>query len=132
MIAIDSSAIVAIALVEPEAQLFSEIIASRRCMIGWPTVLECRMVLSGIREEAGLDVLDKLLGMPRLQTVAFDAVLYKAAADAFDRFGKGRGHPARLNFGDCMSYAVAKTKGVPLLYKGTDFAATDLAAALLP
>ena len=53
-----------------------------------------------------------------------------AASDAFDRFGKGIGHPAKLNFGDCMAYAVAKVHDVPLLYKGTDFAQTDIRPAL--
>ena len=54
---------------------------------------------------------------------------YELAAAAFDRYGRGRGHPAQLNFGDCMAYAVAKAHGVPLLYKGDDFARTDVASA---
>ena len=56
--------------------------------------------------------------------------MYAAATQAFDRFGKGRGHPAQLNICDCMAYAVASTHGVPLLFKGDDFAQTDIAPAL--
>jgi ribonuclease VapC len=56
--------------------------------------------------------------------------MYRIAIEAFDRFGRGRGHPAKLNFGDCMAYAVAKAHQVPLLYKGDDFAKTDIATAL--
>ena len=59
----------------------------------------------------------------------FTEAHFRLAAAAFDRYGRGR-HPAKLNFGDCMAYAVAKAHGVPLLYKGDDFARTDIAAAL--
>lgn len=130
MIAIDSSAVVAIALEEAEASLFVDMIAGTPCFLGWPTVLECHLVLSRIPQGRGLEVLDKVLNAPRLKTVAFDEILFTAARDAFTRYGKGCGHPAQLNFGDCMAYAVAKTKRVPLLYKGTDFASTDIDSAL--
>lgn len=130
MIAIDTSAIVAIALLEPEAHAFGEMITGTPCIIGWPTVVECHMVLSGIPRRRGLDTLDKALSSPRLTKVAFDDALYEAARDAFDRYGKGRGHRAQLNFGDCLAYAVAKAKDVPLLYKGTDFGRTDIRPAL--
>ena len=55
-----------------------------------------------------------------------DAAVAEDATDAFARFGKGTGHPARLNFGDCLVYAVAKRRGLPLLFKGDDFGHTDL------
>ncbi len=77
----------------------------------------------------GLDVLDKVLNAPRIEVVAFDQRIFENAREAFDRFGRGR-HPAKLNFGDCMAYAVAKAHDVPLLYKGDDFARTDIRAAL--
>lgn len=130
MIAIDSSAVVAIALQEAEANLFVDMVAGTPCVIGWLTVFECHLVLSGIPQGGGLEVLDKVLQAPRLNTVAFDGTPLAAASLAFTRYGKGRGHPAQLNFGDCMAYAVAKTKRVPLLYKGTDFASTDIDSAL--
>jgi ribonuclease VapC len=130
VIAIDTSAIVAIALLEPEALAFSEAITGMPCIIGWPTVLEAHMVLSGIPRRRGLDTLDKALSAPRLTVLPFDGLLYQAARDAFDRYGKGRGHRAQLNFGDCMAYAVAKARDVPLLYKGADFGRTDIRPAL--
>jgi ribonuclease VapC len=54
----------------------------------------------------------------------------RVALDAFDRYGKGRGHPAQLNMGDCFAYACARVEGAPLLYKGDDFGRTDILAAL--
>jgi ribonuclease VapC len=129
LIAIDTSAIVAIALREPEAQLFGDLIGSHECVIGWPTVLEAHLVLAKIPRKEGLRVLQKVLDAPRIRTVPFDQRTYQSAHDAFDRFGRGR-HPADLNFGDCMAYAVARAYDVPLLYKGADFALTDIAAAL--
>ncbi len=74
-------------------------------------------------------MLDKVLNAPRVDLVAFDRRLFENARNAFDLFGRGR-HKAKLNFGDCMAYAVAKVHDVPLLYKGDDFARTDIAAAL--
>jgi ribonuclease VapC len=66
----------------------------------------------------------------RLAIGVFDRMTARMAADAFLLYGKGRGHPAQLNFADCMSYAVAKHLGAPLLYKGSDFAHTDIESAL--
>jgi ribonuclease VapC len=129
VIAIDTSAIVAIALDEPEADQFEEMIAAERCLIGWPTVFEAHQVLSKIPRGQALRVLDKILTAPRLTEVDFGRVLFEQARSAFDRYGRGR-HKAKLNFGDCMAYAVAKAHGAPLLYKGTDFASTDVAPAL--
>ena len=65
-----------------------------------------------------------------MHPVAFNLPMYQLAQDAFKAFGKGKGHPAKLNFGDCMSYAVAKFHDVPLLFKGDDFRLTDIRAAL--
>lgn len=129
MIALDTSAIIAIALKEREARVFAEMIGSENCILGWPTVLESHMVLKSIPLRRGLDVLDMVLDAPRLRVVAFDQRLFEGARDAFDRFGRGY-HRAKLNFGDCMSYAVAKFHDVPLLFKGDDFRLTDIRAAL--
>lgn len=129
MIALDTSAIAAIALEELEARVFAEIIGSEACIIGWPTVLESHMVLKSIPFRRGLDVLDMVLDAPRLRIVAFDRQLFESARTAFDRFGRGY-HKAKLNFGDCMSYAVAKFHDAPLLCKGDDFPLTDIRTAL--
>lgn len=61
-----------------------------------------------------------------IEVIAITDEIGRAALDAFDRYGKGRGHPARLNLGDCFAYGAAVTLGVPLLYKGDDFTQTDL------
>jgi|SoiMethySBSTD1v2_1073268.scaffolds.fasta_scaffold00081_42 ribonuclease VapC len=129
MIALDTSAIAAIALEEREARAFAEFIGAERCLIGWPTVLEAHMVLRVIPQQRGLRVLDFILKAPRLRVVAFERRMFECARAAFDRFGRGH-HRAKLNFGDCMSYAVAKLHDVPLLFKGDDFRLTDIAPAL--
>ncbi|HET9815285.1 MAG TPA: type II toxin-antitoxin system VapC family toxin [Xanthobacteraceae bacterium] len=129
MIALDTSAIAAIAFAEPQAEGFAEIIGSETSFIGWPTVLECYMVLQSVPLRRGLDVLDFVLGAPRLRIVPFNERLFEQARLAFDRFGRGR-HRAKLNFGDCMAYAVAKANNLPLLYKGDDFRLTDIRPAV--
>jgi ribonuclease VapC len=128
VIAVDTSAIVAIALKEPEAVVFAAMIRARDCLIGRPTVFEAHLVMSRLARGQGVSLLDAILAAPRLKVLDFGRVLFKEARSAFDRYGRGR-HPARLNFGDCMAYAVAKAHDVPLLYKGRDFAGTDIAAA---
>lgn len=108
--------------------MFGTIIGSESCVIGWPTVFECHLVLSGIPRRYGLNVIEKVLTAPRIRMAAFDDRMFAEARDAFDRFGRGR-HPAKLNFGDCMAYAVARAHDAPLLYKGGDFAMTDIKPA---
>jgi ribonuclease VapC len=129
LIALDSSAIVAVALKEPGGKEFREAIIAHRCVIGAPTLLECHMVLRPGPDPATYESFRKLISRPHIQIEDFTREHYDYAAAAFDRYGRGRGHPAQLNFGDCMSYAVAKLHGVPLLYKGDDFAQTDIASA---
>ena len=129
MIALDSSAIIAIALQEPEAPGFTLLIARSDCVVGRPTVLESHMVLRDRSGAEGIAVLDRLLAHRTMRIVDFDERHLTIARRAFDQFGKGQGHPAQLNFGDCMSYAVAKAHGVPLLFKGDDFPRTDITVA---
>jgi len=129
VIALDTSAIAAIALDEPEARVFAEVIGSEACIIGWPTVLESHMVLKSIPFRRGLDVLDMVLEAPRLRIIVFDRQMFENARVAFDRFGRGY-HKAKLNFGDCLSYAVARFHDAPLLFKGDDFRLTDVRPAL--
>jgi ribonuclease VapC len=129
LIALDSSALVAIVLVEPEAKDFARVIGRRRCLVGWPTIFETALVLRNRSEVSRASpFLDALLARPNVQALAFDGSLYRLAREAFENYGRGR-HPAALNFGDCMAYAVAKAHDLPLLYKGDDFARTDIAAA---
>jgi ribonuclease VapC len=130
MMAVDSSALVAIALDEKEASEFSAIMSEQRCYLGWPTLLETYLALHRRVDQlfAGAFV-QSLTGRSGIHPVAFDADLFEIARTAFTRYGKGR-HAAGLNFGDCMAYAVAKANDVPLLFKGDDFRLTDIRAAV--
>jgi ribonuclease VapC len=76
--------------------------------------------------------IDALRQRRTVSVIAFDQRHFDAATAALTRFGRGRGHPAQLNFGDCLAYAVAKVHGVPLLFKGNDFSETDLVSASGP
>lgn len=128
MIVVDSSALIAILLREPDAPRMVEALSrAERVLIGWPTLLEARIVASGKAARLPAD-LDQLLFDIGAEIVDFTAAHVDAATDAFLRFGKGR-HPAGLNYGDCMAYAVARVAGCPLLYKGDDFARTDVRPA---
>lgn len=130
MIAVDSSALIAILRREPEADDFLRIIAQAAgCLLSSVSLLETSMVLAGrVGDQASWTGLDALVSRANMQTVAHDALLADAARTAFLRFGKGR-HPAALNLGDCASYALARSRDVPLLFKGGDFVRTDLVAA---
>jgi ribonuclease VapC len=125
MIAVDTSVIIAIAADETEAEMFRPLIGGEPIIIGWPTLLEARMVLTGKGFASASKMIRRLAETPNVTTVAFDEKHYRAAEDAFARFGRGR-HPAALNMGDCFSYAVAAVAKAPLLFKGHDFGHTDL------
>lgn len=125
MIAIDTSVILALALGEPEAEQFQHLLQREAIIIGWPTLLELRMVLTGKGFANASAIVDQLTNLPNVTAVAFDQAHYRAAEKAFEKFGKGR-HPAGLNMGDCFSYAVAEVAKAPILFKGHDFGQTDL------
>jgi ribonuclease VapC len=97
-----------------------------RLLVGAPTLVEAVMVLVQREGEAKVLVLEDLLRRLRVEVVPFGEEHYREALSAFRLYGKGR-HPAALNFGDCLSYAVAKVSGLSLVYVGDDFAQTDLA-----
>jgi ribonuclease VapC len=78
----------------------------------------------------GIELAQELMDSLRIETTPFTQTLADLAVDAFMRYGKGRSHPAKLNFGDCMAYALAKSLNAPLLYKGGDFALTDVKSAI--
>ena len=110
MIVVDSSALLAIALNEPEKAAFAaDIIGSIRPRIGAPNFSEASMVVESLE----------------LDIVAFDARHITEARRAFRLYGRGR-HRAALNFGDCLAYALARTLDMPLLFKGDDFSLTDI------
>ncbi|MCJ2097140.1 type II toxin-antitoxin system VapC family toxin [Methylobacterium sp. J-072] len=124
MIVVDSSAFIAIQRREPEAEGFSRALALADApAMAAATYLECAIVASRVVD--GRSVLDDWIQARRISVVPVDHALAQVAADAFARFGKGR-HPAGLNFGDCFAYALARTLNAPLLFKGDDFARTDV------
>jgi ribonuclease VapC len=126
---LDSSAIVAIELQEPGFEsLVDRIRDADAVLIGLPTMFETAMVLTGRRVRDARPWLRGFLQSVDAEAVPFTEAHLNAAMEAFLRFGKGR-HPAALNFGDCMSYAVAKVANMPLLYVGNDFPQTDIAPA---
>lgn len=126
---LDSSAVVAILDDEPEAAAFSELLAAARDpVLSTASVFECSMVMHGRHGIRGVEVLDDLLHDAGIRCANVDLEQALAAREAWLRFGKGRS-VARLNFGDCFSYALARTLDRPLLYKGADFARTDVRCA---
>jgi Uncharacterized protein conserved in bacteria len=127
---IDSSAIYAIVLNEAERQIFVDcILQAETAAISAATLLECKIVaLHKIGGDWESELLTLLRRLP-LAIVPFDEFQAGVAAEAYRAFGKGR-HQAALNFGDCISYALAKSRNEPLLYKGNDFARTDIVSAL--
>ena len=123
---IDTSAIVAIALDEPDAAEFEQQIADDPVrLISAATLLEVAIVLETRLGEAGGREFDLWLLKIGADIVAVDAEQIEAARRAWRRYGKGR-RAAGLNYGDCFSYALAVTRGEPLLFKGDDFARTDV------
>lgn len=123
---IDTSALVAIFLAEPERKLLLDLVLQAETrMISAATVLETGIVLEARRGESAGREFDLFLVRASLQVVPVDSDQTEIARSAWRKYSKGR-HPAALNFGDCFAYALAKFAGEPLLAKGTDFAATDI------
>jgi ribonuclease VapC len=129
-VVLDTSALVAILLGEPERdQLIAVLADAADPLISAGTLLEASIVVQSKLGEDGLTDLDELLATAGVRCVAVDLAQVHAARDAFARYGKGR-NAAGLNFGDCFAYALAKVAGVPLLFKGDDFAQTDVVVAI--
>ena len=130
MIVVDSSALIAILRREPEADDFLRVIAEAQgCLLSSVSLLETSLVLAGRTGDATAWAdLDALIARAAMQVAPHDAGLAEQGRGAFLRYGKGR-HPAGLNLGDCASYALAKARNLPLLFKGDDFSKTDLLAA---
>lgn len=126
---LDSSAVVAIFRRESTApSMRAKIEATSIRAIGAPTLVETGLVLTARLGTSSIGSLSRFLEELKIFTIPFGEDHWREAVAAFDRFGKGR-HPAALNLGDCMTYAVAKLSGEPLLCTGNDFARTDLVIA---
>ena len=128
MIAVDTSAVVAIVADESDARILSEALAAAdERVISAGSVLELTMIGARIAADA-IALVEDALTQLRIVVEPFDGEQLRIAQRAFVTYGKGR-HPAALNFGDCFAYALAKSRRIPLLYKGDDFARTDVRRA---
>jgi ribonuclease VapC len=126
---LDTSAILAILFDEPEREAFVDLIGAQAVVgVGAPTLAETSIVLASRVGEAAGRHLASFVERAGLVVVPFEATHWRAAADAWLRFGRGR-HQASLNLGDCLSYATARVADRPLLAKGGDFRQTDLPLA---
>ena len=128
---IDTSALLAILRDEPDAVLYRDAIedaATRRVSAG--TFIEAAIVVDANRDPVLSRRLDQLLEEANIVIEVVTVEQARLARAAYRDFGRASGHPARLNFGDCFAYALARSSGEPLLFKGLDFAQTDLRPAL--
>ena len=126
---VDSSAVLSILFDEPDARRHAAaIMASSPCRMSVANVLEAAIAVERRGGDTGAFDLDTLLETAEIELVPVTVEHLAAARRAWRRFGKGN-HPAALNFGDCFAYALATTTCEPLLFKGEDFARTDIAAA---
>lgn len=123
---IDTSVLIAILLKEPQApRLMQAIVDSEKRMMSAFSLLEAGLVILARKGELGLAELNKLLKLIKVEVIAFDAQQTALAVTAWQQFGKGQ-HAAKLNIGDGCVYALSKQLGEPLLFKGDNFAQTDL------
>lgn len=124
---IDTSALVAILRQEPDARLYAKALESSPVnRISAGTYLEAAIVVDRARDPLVSRRLDELIAEAQIQIEPVTPSQARIARDAYRDFGKGSGHPAGLNFGDCLAYALARELGEPLLFKGDDFGHTDV------
>lgn len=127
---IDTSALIAILFDEPDAPRFAEaIVEAEARRVSAATFVETAIVVEAQTRGSGASQLDALLRTAAIEIEPVDEDQARLARQAFVDFGKGR-HPAGLNLGDCFSYALAKASGEALLFKGDDFARTDITRAI--
>lgn len=127
---VDTSAVLALLLDEPEAETFRVALEDDDTrLVSAATLLETALVIEARKGEAGGRELDLLVHKAAITIVPLDEEQVSEARRAWRRFGRGR-HAAALNFGDLFAYALARTSGEPLLFKGDDFARTDVARVL--
>jgi ribonuclease VapC len=128
---VDTSALIAILRGEPDASSFATAIGEATdCRISAANLLETAIVVDGSRDPIASRRFDDLVGEAQLIIEPVTEEHVRLARSAYRDYGKGNGHPASLNFGDCFAYAVARATGEPLLFKGNDFSHTDLKNAL--
>jgi ribonuclease VapC len=128
MIVLDSSVLVGIIKGEPDAEGLLDLIAAEECAIGAPTLVEARAWCTINLAARSSRWLEQFIDAEPVSVVPFSRKMADAASKAFATFGRASGHPARLNFGDCLAYAVSAVLRAPLLFKGGDFGLTDVMA----
>jgi ribonuclease VapC len=134
LIAVDSSALVAILLAEPDADRFGErLIRDSGAVLSVANYVETGQVLAQRKPDsiaATLADFHEFLQTNLIALASVDEAQARLALAARVKYGRGFGHPARLNYSDCFAYALAKSRGLPLLFKGDDFTHTDIVSAL--
>ncbi len=127
----DASALLAVILREPEAQLFADAMTlASQARISAPNWTEAAMVVDRRGDPRARNRFETVVRELRIEVAALGAQHAALARQAWRDYGRGSGHPARLNFGDCLAYGFAKAEGQPLLFKGDDFTQTDIESAL--
>ena len=126
MIVLDSSVLVGIIKGEADTDELIDLLATDECAIGAPTLVETRAWCSFNLTQRSSRWLERFVDSRLGVVMPFSREMADVASAAFARFGRASGHPARLNFGDCMAYAVAAVMRAPLLFKGRDFGLTDV------
>jgi ribonuclease VapC len=133
VIVADTSALLAIQFDEPECNPFVDLIkSSDKVLLSAVSAVEARVVVYGRKGHSGVLALDRFLERPVFEIIPPGLEETKAAYEAFVLYGNGKGHLAALNFGDLFAYALARTRNLPLLFKGKDFAHTDITPAWAP
>lgn len=130
---VDSSALVAIVFEESDAARYTAAtLRSDSLTMAAPNYLEVCLVVDARRRDDLSSLVDRLIEKLDITIAPFTADQARIARDASRRYGRGSGHPAKLNFGDCIAYSLAIERGEPLLFKGNDFAQTDVVPAIPP
>jgi ribonuclease VapC len=128
VIVIDSSVLVGVIRGEPDLAHIVDLLDQEECAIGAPTVVETRLWCTVNLTTRSSDWFEEFIDAGPGTVLPFSRDMADIASRAFGMFGKRSGHPARLNFGDCMAYAVLAVMRAPLLFKGADFGRTDVLA----
>ena len=130
---IDTSAVIAILQDEPDADRLSRAMEDHGSpALSAATLVECYVVAARKGSQELIRIIEELLALIEAEIVPVDRRQAQHARDAYLAFGRGTGHPARLNFGDCFAYALARERNEPLLFVGNDFTHTDIQSALVP
>jgi len=126
VIVLDSSILVGIINLEKDADTLIDLISSQECLLGAPTLVETRIWCAANISDQVSRWLEDFVRGEDVSIVPFSNEMADVATQTYIKYGRSSGHPARLNFGDCMSYAVSAVMRAPLLFKGSDFGRTDV------